>query len=133
MRIVRKHRGHLSVRSEPGSTCFLPLDQLLAYFFRPLSIDPATKYCLGSPSFSAFFAEKDGASMSLFSRRIYRPYRAQKTAGRESCSCRQSSTLAHGLVRLSSLCGRPLYGSTSTPRQKATKPLILRAAGLGSG
>ena len=28
MRIVRKHRGHLSVRSEPGSTCFrvrLPL------------------------------------------------------------------------------------------------------------
>ena len=34
MRIVRKHRGHLSVRSEPGSTCFrvrLPLDQLQAY------------------------------------------------------------------------------------------------------
>ena len=31
MRIVRKHRGHISVRSEPGSTCFrvrLPLDQL---------------------------------------------------------------------------------------------------------
>jgi signal transduction histidine kinase len=34
MRIVRKHRGHMSVRSEPGSTCFrvrLPLDQLQAY------------------------------------------------------------------------------------------------------
>jgi signal transduction histidine kinase len=34
MRIVRKHRGHLSVRSEPGSTCFrvrLPLNQLQAY------------------------------------------------------------------------------------------------------
>ncbi len=34
MRIVRKHRGHLSVKSEPGSTCFrvrLPLDQLQAY------------------------------------------------------------------------------------------------------
>jgi signal transduction histidine kinase len=34
MRIVRKHRGHLSVRSEPGSTCFrvrLPVDQLQAY------------------------------------------------------------------------------------------------------
>jgi signal transduction histidine kinase len=34
MRIVRKHRGHLSVRSEPASTCFrvrIPLDQLQAY------------------------------------------------------------------------------------------------------
>ncbi len=34
MRIVRKHRGHLSVRSEPGSTCFrvrLPLNQFEAY------------------------------------------------------------------------------------------------------
>jgi len=34
MRIVRKHRGHLSVRSDPGSTCFrvrLPLDKLQAY------------------------------------------------------------------------------------------------------
>jgi len=34
MRIVRKHRGHLSVRSEPGSTCFrvrIPLNQLQAY------------------------------------------------------------------------------------------------------
>jgi signal transduction histidine kinase len=34
MRIVRKHRGHISVKSEPGSTCFrvrLPLDQLQAY------------------------------------------------------------------------------------------------------
>jgi signal transduction histidine kinase len=34
MRIVRKHRGHLSVKSLPGSTCFrvrLPLDQLQAY------------------------------------------------------------------------------------------------------
>jgi len=34
MRIVRKHCGHLSVRSEPGSTCFrvrLPFDQLQAY------------------------------------------------------------------------------------------------------
>ena len=34
MRIVRKHRGHLSVQSEPGSTCFrvrLPLEQLQAY------------------------------------------------------------------------------------------------------
>jgi signal transduction histidine kinase len=34
MRIVRKHRGHMSVKSEPGSTCFrvrLPLDQLQAY------------------------------------------------------------------------------------------------------
>jgi signal transduction histidine kinase len=34
MRIVLKHRGHLSVRSEPGSTCFrvrLPMDQLQAY------------------------------------------------------------------------------------------------------
>ncbi|MFP5207800.1 MAG: sensor histidine kinase [Acidobacteriota bacterium] len=34
MRVVRKHRGLLSVRSEPGSTCFrvrLPLDQLQAY------------------------------------------------------------------------------------------------------
>ncbi|HUH61948.1 MAG TPA: ATP-binding protein [Terracidiphilus sp.] len=34
MRIVRKHRGHLGVRSEPGSTCFrvrLPLTQLQAY------------------------------------------------------------------------------------------------------
>jgi signal transduction histidine kinase len=33
-RIVRKHRGHLSVRSEPGSTCFrvrLPLNQFQAY------------------------------------------------------------------------------------------------------
>jgi signal transduction histidine kinase len=33
-RIVRKHRGHLSVKSEPGSTCFrvrLPIDQLQAY------------------------------------------------------------------------------------------------------
>jgi signal transduction histidine kinase len=34
MRIVRKHRGHIGVRSEPGSTCFrvrLPVDQLQAY------------------------------------------------------------------------------------------------------
>lgn len=34
MRIVRKHCGHLGVRSEPASTCFrvrLPLDQLQAY------------------------------------------------------------------------------------------------------
>jgi signal transduction histidine kinase len=34
MRIVRKHSGHISVRSEPGSTCFrirLPLDQFQAY------------------------------------------------------------------------------------------------------
>lgn len=34
MRIVRKHKGHLGVRSEPGSTCFrvrLPLDQFQAY------------------------------------------------------------------------------------------------------
>jgi len=34
MRIVLKHRGHMSVKSEPGSTCFrvrLPLDQLQAY------------------------------------------------------------------------------------------------------
>jgi signal transduction histidine kinase len=34
MRIVRKHRGHISVKSEPGSTCFrvrLPIDQLQAY------------------------------------------------------------------------------------------------------
>ncbi len=34
MRIVRKHRGHLSVKSQPGSTCFrvrLPLNQLQAY------------------------------------------------------------------------------------------------------
>jgi len=34
MRIVRKHSGHLGVRSEPGSTCFrvrLPLEQLQAY------------------------------------------------------------------------------------------------------
>ncbi len=34
MRIVRKHRGHISVKSEPGSTCFrirLPLEQLQAY------------------------------------------------------------------------------------------------------
>ena len=34
MRIVRKHRGHLAVRSEPGDTCFLvrlPIDQLQAY------------------------------------------------------------------------------------------------------
>jgi signal transduction histidine kinase len=34
MRIVRKHRGHLSVKSEPGNTSFsvrLPLDQLQAY------------------------------------------------------------------------------------------------------
>lgn len=33
-RIVRKHRGHLSVRSEPGNTCFrvrLPLNQFEAY------------------------------------------------------------------------------------------------------
>jgi signal transduction histidine kinase len=34
LRIVRKHKGHISVKSEPGSTCFrvrLPLDQLQAY------------------------------------------------------------------------------------------------------
>jgi signal transduction histidine kinase len=34
MRIVRKHKGHISVRSEPGSTCFrirIPMDQLQAY------------------------------------------------------------------------------------------------------
>jgi signal transduction histidine kinase len=34
LRTVRMHRGHLSVHSEPGSTCFrvrLPLDQLQAY------------------------------------------------------------------------------------------------------
>ncbi len=34
MRIVRKHRGHLSVKSEPCSTCFrvrLPLNQFQAY------------------------------------------------------------------------------------------------------
>jgi signal transduction histidine kinase len=34
MRVVRKHRGHISVKSEPGSTCFrvrLPIDQLQAY------------------------------------------------------------------------------------------------------
>jgi signal transduction histidine kinase len=34
MRTVRKHRGHLSVKSEPGSTCFrvrLPLNQFQAY------------------------------------------------------------------------------------------------------
>ncbi len=34
MRIVRKHRGHISVRSEEGATCFrvrLPMNQLQAY------------------------------------------------------------------------------------------------------
>jgi signal transduction histidine kinase len=34
MRVVRKHRGHMSVKSDPGSTCFrvrIPLDQLQAY------------------------------------------------------------------------------------------------------
>ena len=34
MRVVRKHRGHLSVKSEPGATCFrvrLPLNQFQAY------------------------------------------------------------------------------------------------------
>jgi signal transduction histidine kinase len=34
MRIVRRHRGHLGVRSEPASTCFrvrLPLNQFEAY------------------------------------------------------------------------------------------------------
>jgi signal transduction histidine kinase len=34
MRIIRKHRGHIGVRSEPGNTCFLvrlPLEQLQAY------------------------------------------------------------------------------------------------------
>jgi signal transduction histidine kinase len=34
MRIARMHRGHLSVKSEPGSTCFrvrLPLNQFQAY------------------------------------------------------------------------------------------------------
>jgi signal transduction histidine kinase len=34
MRIIRKHRGHIGVKSEPGSTCFrvrLPVDQLQAY------------------------------------------------------------------------------------------------------
>jgi signal transduction histidine kinase len=34
MRIVRKHRGHISVRSEDGATCFrvrLPINQLQAY------------------------------------------------------------------------------------------------------
>jgi signal transduction histidine kinase len=34
MRIVRKHSGHIGVKSEPGSTCFrvrLPLEQLQAY------------------------------------------------------------------------------------------------------
>ena len=34
MRIVRRHRGHLGVRSEPGTTCFrirLPLNQFEAY------------------------------------------------------------------------------------------------------
>jgi len=34
MRIVRKHRGHMSVKSSPGSTCFrvrLPLNQFQAY------------------------------------------------------------------------------------------------------
>jgi len=34
MRIIRKHRGHLGVRSEGGSTCFrvrLPINQLQAY------------------------------------------------------------------------------------------------------
>ena len=34
MRAVRKHRGHISVESQPGSTCFrvrLPLDQFQAY------------------------------------------------------------------------------------------------------
>jgi len=34
MRIVRKHRGHIGVRSEDGLTCFrvrLPLNQLQAY------------------------------------------------------------------------------------------------------
>jgi signal transduction histidine kinase len=34
MRIVRRHKGQMNVRSEPGSTCFrvhLPLDQLQAY------------------------------------------------------------------------------------------------------
>ena len=38
MRIVRKHRGHISVESQPGSTCFrvrLPLDQLQAVLTRP--------------------------------------------------------------------------------------------------
>lgn len=34
MRIVRKHRGHISVESQPGSTCFrvrLPIEQFQAY------------------------------------------------------------------------------------------------------
>jgi signal transduction histidine kinase len=34
MRIVRRHRGHLGVRSEPGTTCFrirLPLNPFEAY------------------------------------------------------------------------------------------------------
>ena len=33
-RIIRRHRGYISVQSEPGATCFqvrLPIDQLQAY------------------------------------------------------------------------------------------------------
>ena len=37
------------------------------------------------------------------------------------------------LIRSLGIGRGPRYGSTSTPRQKATYPLILRAAGLGSG
>ena len=36
------------------------------------TIDPATKYCQGAPSISAFFAEMGGNTMPLFCCRIKR-------------------------------------------------------------
>jgi hypothetical protein len=42
------------------------------------------------------------------------------------CFPARSRTLVQGMERLA-------YGSTFTPRQKATYPLMLLAAGLGSG
>ena len=47
----------------------------------------------------------------------------------ENPTCRQTMPSRAG----SFTCRGLLYFSTSTPRQKATKPLIFRAAGLGSG
>ena len=49
----------------------------------------------------------------------------------EGRTASQSKLIALSLRRSRSPDG--LYFSTSTPRQKATYPLILRAAGFGSG
>jgi hypothetical protein len=55
----------------------------------PAPIDPATKYCQGAPSISAFFAEMGGNTMSLFYCRINKTHPSNgRSGGRSFDGCR---------------------------------------------